>query len=135
MSMLKPKWQCFFYTMSCEFKVHRAGSQIIIGIFFGQLPTSISRKQFWELEGVSGHISQRVNKAKFTIFSILDIYAYNFNSSDVLSGPRFSRVNPNHNPHLPSTKIVPSAPIVMISKIKATTENELIVDPSQPMIN
>ena len=26
------KWQWVFYTLSCEFRVHRAGSQVIIGI-------------------------------------------------------------------------------------------------------
>ena len=32
LTVYRRKWQCFFYTLSCEFRVHRAGSQVIIGI-------------------------------------------------------------------------------------------------------
>ena len=31
-TVYRRKWQWFFYTLSCEFRVHRAGSQVIIGI-------------------------------------------------------------------------------------------------------
>ena len=32
LTVYRRKWQWFFYTLSCEFRVHRAGSQVIIGI-------------------------------------------------------------------------------------------------------
>ena len=32
LTVYRRKLQCFFYNLSCEFRVHRAGSQVIIGI-------------------------------------------------------------------------------------------------------
>ena len=60
LTVYRRKWQWFFYTLSCEFRVHRAGSQVnywyctsvcicVMMSLWGsriiiQLPTSISRK-------------------------------------------------------------------------------------------